>query len=48
MHGLVEFAVPGADERKVPLTFMPGKGVLGKDFSAEMNVPPDAIPIHHT
>jgi hypothetical protein len=29
----------GADERKVPLGFMPGKGTLGKDFHAEMNVP---------
>ena len=29
----------GADERKVPLGFMPGKGLTGKDFSSELNVP---------
>ncbi|HEX3596330.1 MAG TPA: DUF1993 domain-containing protein [Polyangiaceae bacterium] len=29
----------GAEERAVPLGFMPGKGVRGKDFITEMNVP---------
>ncbi len=29
----------GAEERAVPLGFMPGKGVRGKDFIVEMNIP---------
>jgi hypothetical protein len=29
----------GAEERAVPLGFMPGKGVRGKDFVNEMNIP---------
>ncbi|HEX4340128.1 MAG TPA: DUF1993 domain-containing protein [Polyangiaceae bacterium] len=29
----------GAEERAIPLTFMPGKGLRGKDFMNEMNVP---------
>jgi len=37
--GFKEADFVGADERKIPLSFLPGKGVVGKDFSAEMNVP---------
>jgi hypothetical protein len=37
--GFKESDFAGADERKVPLGFMPGKGLVGRDFINEMNVP---------
>lgn len=39
LSGFKESDFAGAEERKVPLSFMPGKGLAGKDFSTEMNVP---------
>ena len=39
LSGFKEGDFAGAEDRKVPLSFLPGKGLAGKDFSTEMNVP---------